>query len=92
MRSARPSGKPTNRSGRPGSKLGLLGCGEGVTRISRRLRREGEPSMYGDEESGIPPDELYDKWDALEALRWARFTLRIVRRLFVALAGFDVRV
>jgi hypothetical protein len=54
MRSARPSGDPTNRSGRPGSKLGLLGCGEGVTRISRRLRREGEPSMYGDEESGIP--------------------------------------
>ncbi|MCC6023998.1 MAG: hypothetical protein LM600_04790 [Thaumarchaeota archaeon] len=25
MRSARPSGKPTNRSGRPSTKLGLLG-------------------------------------------------------------------
>lgn len=63
-----------------------------LARISRKLRREREPSMYGDEESGIPPDELYDKWDALEAFRWARFTLRIVRRLFVELAGFDVRV
>ena len=31
MRSARPSGKPTNRSGRPSIKLGLWGCGEGVT-------------------------------------------------------------
>ncbi len=30
MRSARPSGKPTNRSGRPSIRLGLLGCGEGV--------------------------------------------------------------
>ncbi len=63
-----------------------------LARISRRLRREREPSMYGDEESGIPPDELYDMWDVLEALRWARFTLRIVRRLFVELTGFDVRV
>jgi hypothetical protein len=31
MRSARPSGDPTNRSGRPSIKLGLWGCGEGVT-------------------------------------------------------------
>jgi len=28
MRSARPSGDPTNRSGRPSTRLGLLGCGE----------------------------------------------------------------
>ena len=33
MRSARPSGEPTNRSGRPSTRprLGLRGCGEGVT-------------------------------------------------------------
>ncbi|MFZ8795132.1 MAG: ribbon-helix-helix domain-containing protein [Acidilobaceae archaeon] len=31
MRCALPSGKPTNRSGRPGFKPGLWGCGEGVT-------------------------------------------------------------
>jgi len=31
MRSAHPSGKPTNRSGRPSTRLGLWGCGEGVT-------------------------------------------------------------
>ncbi|MEM3132496.1 MAG: HEPN domain-containing protein, partial [Sulfolobales archaeon] len=30
-----------------------------LARISRKLRRERELSMYGDEESGIPPDELY---------------------------------
>ena len=61
-----------------------------LARISRRLKRE--PSMHGDEEFGIPPDELYDREDALEALRWARFTLRIVLRLFVELTRFDVRV
>jgi hypothetical protein len=27
--------------------------------ISRRLRREQEPALYGNEESGIPLDELY---------------------------------
>lgn len=26
-----------------------------IARISRRLRREREPSMYGDEESGVQP-------------------------------------
>ena len=37
-----------------------------LARISRKLRREREPSMYGDEESGVPPDELYDEEDAIE--------------------------
>ena len=31
MRCALPSGKPTIRSGRPSIRLGLWGCGEGVT-------------------------------------------------------------
>jgi len=30
-----------------------------LARISRKLRREREPSMYCDEESGILPSELY---------------------------------
>jgi hypothetical protein len=30
-------------------------------RISRRLRRERKPAMYGDEEPGILPEELYDR-------------------------------
>ena len=37
--------------------------------ISRRLRREREPSMYGDEETGTPPEELYTREDAEEALQ-----------------------
>ena len=44
-----------------------------LARYSRRLRREREPSMYGDEESGAPPDELYDREDAEEALRMAEY-------------------
>lgn len=40
--------------------------------ISRKLRREREPSMYGDEESGLPPEYLYTAEDAQEALAYAR--------------------
>ena len=32
--------------------------------ISRKLRREREASMYGDEESGLPPEYLYTTEDA----------------------------
>ncbi|MEM2654493.1 MAG: HEPN domain-containing protein [Candidatus Bathyarchaeia archaeon] len=39
-----------------------------IASISRRLRREGEPSMYGDEETGTPPDQLYSLVDAEEAV------------------------
>lgn len=53
-----------------------------LARISRRLRREREPSMYGDEESGTPPDMLYDRLDAEEALRDAEYVSRVVVRLF----------
>lgn len=52
-----------------------------MARISRRLRREREPSMYGDEESGVPPEELYDKEDAEEALDMARYVHENVRKL-----------
>lgn len=52
-----------------------------LARYSRRLRREREPSMYGDEESGAPPDELYDREDAEEALSMAEHVHRLVLRL-----------
>ncbi len=51
--------------------------------ISRRLRREREPSMYGDEESGLPPEQLYSIEDAKEALDYAKevysFCLKLLR-------------
>jgi len=49
--------------------------------VSRKLRREREPSMYGDEESGTPPDELYYEEDAEEALSQADYVHNTVRRL-----------
>ncbi|MEM1962396.1 MAG: HEPN domain-containing protein [Sulfolobales archaeon] len=52
-----------------------------LARISRKLRRERELSMYGDEESGIPPDELYDRSDAEEALNYALNVYSIVLKL-----------
>ena len=52
-----------------------------LARISRKLRREREAAMYGDEESGIPPDELYDREDAVEALEYAEHTYNIVLKL-----------
>ncbi len=52
-----------------------------LARISRKLRREREPSLYGDEEGGIPPDELYDLEDAKEAIREAEEVYESVRRL-----------
>ena len=52
-----------------------------LARISRRLRREREPSVYGDEEMGVPPDELYFREDAEEALEMAEYTYRVVSKL-----------
>ncbi|MEM0326662.1 MAG: hypothetical protein QW123_04750 [Desulfurococcaceae archaeon] len=37
--------------------------------------------MYGDEESGIPPDELYDRFDAEEALNYALKVYSVVLKL-----------
>jgi HEPN domain-containing protein len=58
-----------------------------LARISRKLRREREPAMYGDEESGLPPNELYDEEDAKEALQWARYVSQDVSKLFRELTG-----
>lgn len=52
-----------------------------IASISRRLRREREPSMYGDEETGTPPDQLYSLMDAEEALKYARVVFDLCMRL-----------
>jgi len=52
-----------------------------VASISRRLRREREPSMYGDEETSTPPDRLYSLMDAEEALQSAKAVLNLCIKL-----------
>jgi len=57
---------------------------------SRQLRREREPSMYGDEEIGIPPDRLYSKYDAEQAYRYAREILEACIRLYREATGEEI--
>lgn len=45
--------------------------------ISRQLRAEREVSFYGDEQSGVPPESLYTREDAKEALSKAHEVLNI---------------
>jgi HEPN domain-containing protein len=54
---------------------------ERIVSISRSLRKERELAMYGDEESKIPPEELYTRFDAEKAIKDAGFVLEIARRL-----------
>jgi HEPN domain-containing protein len=54
---------------------------ERIVSISRSLRKERELAMYGDEESKIPPEELYTRFDAEKAMEDAGFVLEIARRL-----------
>jgi HEPN domain-containing protein len=49
--------------------------------ISRALGVERERSFYGDEESELPPEMLYDESDAVEALEKAVFVLDVCRQL-----------
>jgi HEPN domain-containing protein len=49
--------------------------------ISRWLRREREPSMYGDEETGLPPTRLYTEPYARKALESCRLVYEAVSRL-----------
>ena len=49
--------------------------------ISRELRREREPSMYGDEETGTPPYALYSRRDAERALENAKFVVESCQKL-----------
>jgi HEPN domain-containing protein len=50
-----------------------------IRRISRQLRKERETSFYGDEESDLPPTEIYTQLDAEEALLDAEFVLRLAQ-------------
>ena len=48
---------------------------------SRWLRREREPSMYGDEESGLPPQKLYTRSYSEKAFNEAKFVVDFVYKL-----------
>jgi len=50
--------------------------------ISRQLRREREVSMYGDEETGIPPNHIYNKFDAEKYLEAAKKVYESCQKLF----------
>ena len=58
--------------------------------ISRWLRREREPSMYGDEELGLPPNKLYTKPYAEKALESANYVYRVVTKLLNELIHKDM--
>ena len=49
--------------------------------ISRMLRAEREISFYGDEQSGVPPEILYTRYDAIEALSKAKEVLAECKKL-----------
>ena len=48
-----------------------------LARISSKLALARGPSMYGDEEQGIPPSELFSEEDAKEALQEARKVYKV---------------
>ena len=55
---------------------------ERLVSISRRLRQEREVSFYGNEEIAAPPEDLYTRGDADDALRDARFVLDLAEVSF----------
>jgi len=60
---------------------------EEMASISRWLRREREPSMYGDEETGLPPNELYTRNYAEKALKESKWVVKLVSRLIEEAIG-----
>ncbi len=52
-----------------------------LAHISARLRADRERSMYGDEETGIPADQLYTDYDATVAAVWAEKVQNLCRAL-----------
>ncbi|BCU68156.1 DNA-binding protein [Sulfolobales archaeon HS-7] len=48
---------------------------------SKVLRREREPAMYGDEETGATPEELYSKFDAENASKMCAIVYELVKKL-----------
>lgn len=59
---------------------------EGLAHISRTLKNEREASMYGDEELGLPPEELYGRVDAEWALANTEKVVAIVKKLYQELS------
>ncbi len=55
--------------------------------ISRLLRAEREISFYGDEQSGVPPESLYTREDAQEAIFKAREVLTECQKLIETAEG-----
>ncbi|WP_149564747.1 HEPN domain-containing protein [Sulfuracidifex tepidarius] len=49
---------------------------------SRSLRKERELSMYGDEETGTPPEMLYSAYDSEQTIRIAEEVLEHAKRLY----------
>ncbi len=56
---------------------------------SRWLRREREPSMYGDEETDIPPTRLYTRPYAAKAVEACKVVYEAVSRLLREYVGGD---
>lgn len=54
---------------------------EELASISRWLRREREPSMYGDEETGLPPQRLYTKSYAEKAFKASTRVVALVSKM-----------
>ena len=50
--------------------------------ISRGLRKDRETSIYGEEEVALPPERIFSKFDADEAMKNASFVLEVCKRLF----------
>jgi HEPN domain-containing protein len=49
--------------------------------VSRRLGKERELSFYGNDDSGVPPEELYSQADAEAALGDADFVVQRCARM-----------
>ena len=60
---------------------------EELASISRELRREREPSMYGDEETSTPPYKIYSRQDSEKALSNAGKVVNICERLLAEWTG-----
>ncbi len=54
---------------------------ESIASTSRWLRREREASMYGDEETGLPPHRIYTKSYAERAFKEASIVIELVSKL-----------
>lgn len=53
-----------------------------IARISRDLSHNKGPAMYGNENSEIPPEELYDEQDAINAIKNTQFIYDLCYKLF----------